>query len=73
MKKERWFCRIEFSFDVFTEPSQKRYEGDAPIDFARRAFQEGLHQRLNEAFLGNNGINWYLLNYGNNIVAKREE
>lgn len=57
---ERWYCTIEFEFNVNTKPSQIRHEGDAEIDFARRAFEEGLRPRLVEAFPGSGGINWML-------------
>lgn len=71
-KPERWFCKIEFTFNVDTEPSKERYEGDAPIDFARRAFEEGLRPRLSNAFSGDDGISWYLSTYKDGIVARRE-
>ncbi|MHC4621475.1 MAG: hypothetical protein ACYTEQ_27350 [Planctomycetota bacterium] len=58
--KERWFCTVEFTFDVDTEPSKPRHDGDAPIDFSNRAFLEGLRPRLDKAFPGNDGINWML-------------
>jgi len=60
-EQERWFCTIEFEFNVDTKPSQLRYEGDAEVDFVRRAFEEGLRTRLGEAFPGNDGINWTLI------------
>jgi len=56
--KEIWFCQIEFTFPCTTEPSKVRYPGDADVDFARRAFEEGLRQRLSLAFPGNDGIHW---------------
>lgn len=70
--KERWFCKVEFTFDVHTEPSKERHEGDAPVDFARRAFEEGLRPRLVVAFPGNDGINWTALSYPDGVIAKRE-
>lgn len=72
MATERWFCEVEFTFDVDTEPSQKRYASDALVDFAQRAFREGLKPRLDKAFSGNDGLNWYLKAYADGIVAKKE-
>ena len=69
---ERWFCTVEFTFNVDTEPSKARHDGDAPIDFADRAFHEGLHSRLCEAFPGNDGINWSLILHRGGLAAKRE-
>jgi len=71
-KRERWFCRVEFTFDVTTEPSKERYRGDAPVDFAQRAFEEGLRHRLDVAFPGDDGVGWFLLSYDDGIVARRE-
>ena len=71
-KPERWFCKIEFTFNVDTEPSKERYEFDSPVDYAHRAFREGLRPRLDEAFSGNNGVNWHLSTYPEGVVAKRE-
>ncbi|GAG16009.1 unnamed protein product [marine sediment metagenome] len=61
MSEERWFCTIEFEFVVDTEPSKPRHESDAEIDFATRAFYEGLRPRLDKAFPGNDGISWIRL------------
>jgi len=72
MSIERWFCQIEFTFNVHTEPSKPRYKGDTPVDFAFRAFYEGLRERLCESFPGNDGINWFLTTYPEGVVAKRE-
>jgi len=66
-KKERWFCKVEFTFDVLTEPSKPRFEDDSEEDFAVRAFVEGLRPRLDNAFPGNDGINWHLME-----TARRE-
>lgn len=71
-KPEHWFCKIEFTFNVDTEPSKERYEGDAPVDYARRAFEEGLRVRLSAAFPGSDGINWSLRTYKEGVVARRE-
>ena len=72
---ERWFVLVEFTFDVDTEPSKIRYEGDAQVDFARRAFEEGLRPRLANNFPGNDGIQWMVIaeQVGNQKhLAKRE-
>ena len=58
MSTERWFVLVEFTFDVDTEPSKQRHEGDEQIDYANRAFWEGLKPRLDKAFPGDDGINW---------------
>ena len=70
MAVESWFCKIEFTFDVNTEPSKTRYEGDAQVDFAHRTYYEGLYTRLSAAFPGDDGISWYLSAYPNGEVAR---
>ena len=75
MAKECWFALVEFTFDVDTEPSKPRHEGDAQVDYAHRAFYEGLRPRLSKAFPGNDGINWTAIaqQVGNQKhLAKRE-
>ena len=75
MATERWFVLVEFTFDVDTEPSKPRYEGDAQVDFASRAFNDGLRPRLNAAFPGSDGFNWTIIpqEVGNQKhLAKRE-
>ena len=75
MATERWFTVVEFTFDVDTEPSKQRHKGDTEIDFANRAFWEGLRPRLDKAFPGDDSINWMVLTQkvGNeNHLAKRE-
>ena len=72
MPTERWFCKIEFTFNVESNPSKKRYEGDEQIDFAHRAFEEGLRSRLDEHFPGNDGIHWYLSTYPEGVVARKQ-
>lgn len=71
MPTERWFCKVEFTFNVESNPSEKRYEGDEQVDFARRAFDEGLLKRLDRAFPGDDGINWYRSTYPDGVVARR--
>ncbi|TET95027.1 MAG: hypothetical protein E3J26_03500 [Candidatus Zixiibacteriota bacterium] len=75
MATERWFTLVEFTFDVDTEPSKQRHEGDAQGDFASRAFWEGLKPRLDKAFPGDDGINWTVIAQevvNEKHIAKRE-
>lgn len=71
MATERWFALVEFTFDVDTKPSKRRYKGDEDKDFADRAFYEGLRPRLNKAFPGNDGINWTVI--GQDVAGYREK
>ena len=63
--KERWTAKIEFNFDVETEPSKPRHDGDAQVDFATRAIEEGFLPRLRKAFPGTDGVSWHC--YPNSI------
>lgn len=69
---ERWYCQVEFAFNVDTEPSKPRHKGDSKIDFAQRALNEGFLPQLRDAFPGVNGINWIIVPYEDHTVARRE-
>lgn len=55
-----WRTLVEFEFEVPDEVTKPKYEGDAPVDFASRAFQV-LRARLNKSFPGNDGVHWICL------------
>lgn len=52
-----WRTMVEFEFEVPDEVTKPTHEGDAPIDFASRAFQV-LRGRLNKSFPGDDGVHW---------------